>query len=291
MTGRPQPSSDNWPDLVGRGSGGSRIRRGTVVIERRFRGPLDSGHGGYTCGLLARQIPGAAEVSLRVPPPLERQLALERVGDGRVLLRDGEVIVADARPAPLALYPPASIALSDAQTASLPSGFTPHPFPMCFGCGPEREQGDGLRLFPGPVQGRDVIACPWRPDATLADENGLVRTEFVWSALDCPTAFACEPTGLPIVLARLTGRIDKPLYTGEQHIITAWHIGRDGRKQHSACTIGAPDGEVLARSQALWIELMDLTSFGAATSSPGSTTRTTLPRTPDASAAMRGMEA
>ena len=42
-----------------------------VVIERRFRGPADSGHGGYTRGLFAREIPGAAEVSLRVPPPLE----------------------------------------------------------------------------------------------------------------------------------------------------------------------------------------------------------------------------
>jgi hypothetical protein len=118
MTGRPQPSSDNWTDSVGRGSGGSRIRGGTVVIERRFRGPLDSGHGGYTCGLLARRIPGPAEVSLRVPPPLERQLALERIGDGRVLLRDGEVVVADARPAALELYPPAPIALRHRCSAS-----------------------------------------------------------------------------------------------------------------------------------------------------------------------------
>ncbi len=47
------------------------MRGEMVVIERRFRGPADSGHGGYTCGLLAREIPGAAEVSLRVPPPLE----------------------------------------------------------------------------------------------------------------------------------------------------------------------------------------------------------------------------
>ncbi|MGB0094583.1 MAG: hypothetical protein WBP81_18880 [Solirubrobacteraceae bacterium] len=98
------------------------MRGETVVIERRFRGPLDSGHGGYTCGLLAREIPGAAEGSLLVPPPLERQLTLERVGDGRVMLRDREVIVADARPVPLELDPPAPVALSDAQTASLRAG-------------------------------------------------------------------------------------------------------------------------------------------------------------------------
>ncbi len=116
------------------------------------------------------------------------------------MLRDGEVIVADARPVPLELDPPAPVALSDAQTASLRSGFARHPFPMCFGCGPEREPGDGLRLFPGSVTGRNVIACPWRPNAALANENGLVRTEFVWAALDCPTAFA--PTSFEVATSR-----------------------------------------------------------------------------------------
>ena len=165
-----------------------------VVIDRRFRGPLDSGHGGYTCGLLAREIPGAATVSLHVPPPLERQLTLELVGDGLILLCDGEVIVADARPATLVFDPPPAVALSDAQNAALGTGPARHPFPMCFGCGPEREPGDGLRLFPGPVDGRNVIACPWRPDMALADENGRVRTEFVWAALDFrPAGLASAP--------------------------------------------------------------------------------------------------
>jgi hypothetical protein len=237
-----------------------------IVIERCYCGPPDSGHGGYTCGLLGREIEGAAEVSLRAPPPLERRLTLEHANDRRVLLRDGDAIVAEARPATLELDPPPAVALSDVPTAiSGHAALACHPFPMCFGCGPEREAGDGLRLVPGPVQGRNVIACPWRPDAALADENGRVRTEFVWAALDCPTAFACDLTGPPIVLARLTDRIDKALHDGEQHIVTAWHIGREGRKQHSACTISTPDREVLARSQALWIELKDPTVFGAAT--------------------------
>jgi hypothetical protein len=244
-----------------------------VVIDRRFRGPPDSAHGGYTCGLLAREIPGAAAVSLHVPPPLERQLKLERIRDGRVQLRDGDVTVADARPATLEFDPPPAVALSDAQTVALHPGFARHPFPTCFGCGPEREQGDGLRLLPGPVDGRNVIACPWRPDAALADENGLVRTEFVWAALDCPTGWACELTGDPIVLGRLTGLIDRPIHAGEQHIITAWRVGRDGRRQHSGCTISTGDGELLARSQALWIELKDPTVFGATTSRPRSTMR------------------
>jgi hypothetical protein len=168
------------------------------------------------------------------------------------------------------LDPPTAVELSDAQAAiSGYVGFTRHAFPMCFACGPDRGEGDGLRLFPGPVEGRNVIACPWRPDPVLADESGLVRPEFVWAALDCPTAFACDLTGPPIVLARLTGRIDKELYADQQHIVTAWHVGRDGRKHHAACTISTPEGEVLALSQALWIELKDPTEFGAATRRPG----------------------
>lgn len=45
----------------------------TIVIPRRFRGPLTSGNGGYTCGLLAGIVGGEAEVTLRLPPPLERR--------------------------------------------------------------------------------------------------------------------------------------------------------------------------------------------------------------------------
>ena len=35
-----------------------------------------------------------------------------------------------------------------AASATYP-GFSAHPFPTCFVCGPERAEGDGLRLFPG----------------------------------------------------------------------------------------------------------------------------------------------
>ena len=54
----------------------------TMTIPRRFRGPPNSGNGGYVCGMLARQIAGAAEVTLRAPPPLETELGLVEVGTG-----------------------------------------------------------------------------------------------------------------------------------------------------------------------------------------------------------------
>jgi hypothetical protein len=52
----------------------------TMTIPRRFRGPPNSSNGGYVCGMLARQIAGAAEVTPRAPPPLETELGLVEVG-------------------------------------------------------------------------------------------------------------------------------------------------------------------------------------------------------------------
>ena len=241
------------------------MRDETIVIERRFRGPPESGHGGYTCGLLAREIPGAAEVSLRMPPPLERGLTVAtRDGEG-LQLRDGDAIVAEGRAATLDVQVPPPVALDQAEAAVMGfAGFTRHAFPTCFACGPDREEGDALRLFPGPVDGRDLIACPWEPDTSLADEHGNVRPEFVWAALDCPTAFTWEQDP-PIVLARLSARIDQAVRTGEPHVISAWRVERDGRKHHSACAISTPGGDVLAVAQALWIELKDPSSFRAET--------------------------
>ena len=69
----------------------------TITIDRRYRGPLHSGNGGYTAGRLAAFVDGPAEVTLRLPPPLDRPLAVAEE-DGRVLLLDGEALVAEARP-------------------------------------------------------------------------------------------------------------------------------------------------------------------------------------------------
>jgi len=46
----------------------------SIIISKRYRGPPNSGNGGYVCGRLARHIPGAAEVTLRAPPRLDKAL-------------------------------------------------------------------------------------------------------------------------------------------------------------------------------------------------------------------------
>ena len=63
-------------------------------------------------------------------------------------------------------------------------------------------------------------------------------------------------------------RIDKAVRVNEQLVITAWRIGTDRRKQHSACVISSADGETLATSKAVWIALEEPSTFGAATKGP-----------------------
>ena len=53
-----------------------------ATIPRRFNGPLDSGQGGYSAGVVAGFVDGPAEVSLRRPVPLDRPLAVAREDDG-----------------------------------------------------------------------------------------------------------------------------------------------------------------------------------------------------------------
>jgi len=70
----------------------------TLTIPARFNGPPGSANGGYVCGLVATLVGGEeVAVSLRAPPPLERQLAVLRDGE-RVEVRDGEVLVAEGWP-------------------------------------------------------------------------------------------------------------------------------------------------------------------------------------------------
>jgi hypothetical protein len=102
-----------------------------------------------------------------------------------------------------------------------------------------------------------LFGALWRPDATLANDDGEVRPECVWAALDCPTSapVANFGEGPPIVLARLTARRGYPVRAGEQHSILSWAIAVDGRKRHAAAALYDTRGRVLCASRALWIEL------------------------------------
>jgi hypothetical protein len=230
-----------------------------VTIPARFNGPPASANGGYTCGLVAGLV-GAEEVtvSLRSPPPLERPLTVARDGD-RVDLLDGAQLVAEGAPGELGLDVPAAVSPDEAARASeagRENWCAVHPFPTCVVCGPDRDPGDGLLLFPGEL--RDgMFALAWTPDESVGDGGGFVRPECVWASLDCPTSapVANFASGPAMVLARLTARLACPVRVGEPHAILSWPLAIDGRKHHAACALFDSGGRLLCASRALWIEL------------------------------------
>jgi hypothetical protein len=237
-----------------------------VVIDRRFRGPPESAQGGYTCGLVAEHVEGAcAAVSLRLPPPLERPLDIKRSDDGQVALLDGDRLVAEGGPAELELDVPERPSLAEARRASANCPWVDHhPFPGCFGCGPERSQDEAVAIVMGPLAGREVFAAPWTPLADFAGTNGAVAPLFVWAALDCPTAAPAVPSDAPAsVLAKLTGRLLSPVRPGRQYTVVSWLIGHDGRKHKGGAAIHGPDDELCAYSEGLWVELRDPAAMGA----------------------------
>ena len=222
----------------------------SVVVATRFRGPTTSGNGGFTAGLLAEAcaVDGPVQVTLRTPPPLERPL---QVHDGALL--DGDTLVAQAEPGALTALPD-GVDLAAARAAEQAyAGLVRHPFPECFVCGPAREPGDGMRLFPGPI-GDGRTACTWTPGS----EVGL---PFVWAALDCPGAWTSDVVGRPMVLGRMTATVAGAVVPGRTYVVTGTLLLTKGRKTRTATALLDAGGEVVARSEQVWIAV-DPRAFG-----------------------------
>ena len=229
----------------------------TVIIERRFCGPPDSGNGGYVCGRVAAYLDGPATVRLRIPPPLEEPLTVERKDALVRLLRVDGTVVAEGRPGRPTLEPPPPPSFEEAEAAAKGyRGFQEHTFPTCFVCGPAREPGDGLRIFAGSVAGRPLVAAPWVPDASLDDGEGRVSPEFVWAALDCPSGFAVlESPGKAVVLGELTAELRTPIRVGERCVAIGWAISGQGRKHRTGSALFGPEGDCRALAEAIWFEV------------------------------------
>ncbi len=231
---------------------------GPVRIAHRFHGPPDSGNGGYVCGLLAARHPGPVSVRLHAPPPLERELQLSTRGEGTELW-DGETLVASARPAEVEIEVPAC---PDAEQTAAAAAAGVHldreVFPSCFVCGPRREPGDGLRIFPGPVQDRPLLAAPWTPHASLAGPDGGLAPEFLWAALDCPGGFAVMRPGETIVLGECAARIDARPLLGEACRVIGWSLGpAQGRRRFAGSAVFDSAGSLCAVARATWVALAE----------------------------------
>ncbi|MGY1811426.1 hypothetical protein [Blastococcus sp. SYSU D00820] len=229
----------------------------SLTVPARFCGPPATANGGYLAGRLAALVgTPAVAVRLRRPTPLDRELDV-RSEDGAVALYDGEELLARAEPATLELEVPPAPGVEEAAAAAAGRAWADHPFPRCFGCGPEREPGDGLRTKVGPLPDRpQVWAGVFRPAASLPSAGGVAAPETVWAALDCPSFQPLAPEDpRPHVLGTMTARQDRPVRLDADHVLLAWLTGRDGRRTTSASALIGPDGAVRAAATAIWFPL------------------------------------
>jgi len=224
------------------------LQQQPILIESQYQGLPDLAHGGYLAGTLATAL-GApeAEVRLRRPVHVGRALDLARTDGEAVELRDGDTLLARAARTELSLDVPAPVSPADAEMAAAHFlGHHHHVFPGCFVCGTARAAGDGLHLFPGPVDGRRLVAAPWVPPG-----DGLAPDELVWAAFDCAqlwSLIAHAPAGTTdrVVTAALQARVEQPVLAGEPHVVVGWPIGRDDRAWIAGAALFGPNGKLRA---------------------------------------------
>jgi hypothetical protein len=237
-----------------------------IIIPEHYAGPPQIANGGYICGLLAQNIEGAAEVTIKLPTPLNHPLQIRSRNDGSFVLHNGTQLIAEARPCAFDLEVPEAPGFEEAVEASKTSiALKPSPYrvgnlrgihPICFCCGADVPNGQGLKIHPGRLNGTGVVAAPWTPAQELGDEKGLVRPEFVWTALDCPGAFAfMELTShRPGLSGRLVGRLERPLKTGDPCVVIAWPITVEGKKLFAGSALLNGEGRIVGRVKATWID-------------------------------------
>ncbi|MDD3260209.1 MAG: hypothetical protein PHN97_12260 [Smithellaceae bacterium] len=236
----------------------------SVTIPARYKGPPDIANGGYVCSLFAQYIDDVIDVMIKRPTPLDRELQIRAGDDGIYYLMDGDQMIIQAKPGVMDLTVPDAPSYEEAVKAAKASlALKPTPYthvtghgihPICFCCGADVPEGEGLKIHPGHVSGTNMVAAPWTPASEYGNEQGYVRPEFIWTALDCPGAYALwELTDTkPGFLGRLIGRIEKPLRCDEPCVVAAWPVGSDGRKLFTGTVLFNAEGQIIGRSLATW---------------------------------------
>ena len=216
----------------------------TLIVERRYNGPPHSAHGGYICGLIAAATGANVRVRLFRPPPLDTPLQFSERTPDEWRVQDGKETVATAVRTHTHVHAPKPPSYVEAMDASLHfPGLKRSVFADCFVCGAQRERGDGLRVFPGPVPNTFVYAAPWTPRSDVVDANNKVKPEFIWSVLDCPGYYASFTDLRPALLGEFTVHIDRLVHKDEACIVIGWPILIEGRKHKVGTALFDEDGE------------------------------------------------
>lgn len=224
----------------------------TITIPERFSGPPFAVNGGYAVGLLAERLGARGlHANLRAPVPYETPVEVTIDETEATLRHHGRTLVTGT---PVSLLDRSGPRV-DFVTAAMAAGSTDratHPFPNCFVCGPNRSTTDGLHLFPGEVA-PGLVAVSWRPAPWQADPTGTVPMRMMTAALDCPSIFPFMESGSQALLASMTFEVSRLPRVSEHLVVTGWNRGRDGRKMHGGAAVATADGEMLARSNTLWV--------------------------------------
>jgi hypothetical protein len=225
--------------------------RNQITVDSRFNGLPGIALGGYSSGLIATAFNArAVEVKLRRPVPIGRELELVHTAAG-IDLRDGETVLATGAATRVAIEAPQAPTLAQATAASRRfPGHHQHPYGDCFACGPGRAEGDGLRIFPGTVKGRSIIAAPWIP-TDASGNDGRVGLDLIWSAFDCVQLWALmihQPgaSGERAVTVALAGTARNHVRPGLPHVLMGWPLPRQGNSLRAGAALIGPDGELCA---------------------------------------------
>ena len=116
-----------------------------------------------------------------------------------------------------------------------------------------------MRIFPGALHDQaHRVAATWIPDETVTGDDGLVRPEFLWAALDCPGYFAAEDKAGLALLGRMSAVLHRSVPAGEPLIVTGWPIESEGRKHSVGSALHDSHGELVAAAKATWITLNEV---------------------------------
>jgi hypothetical protein len=209
--------------------------------------------------VLARHLAADAEITLRRPVPLGTELQIT-LGNGVLALHDENDLVAEGASTRLenSAPEPPTFAEALAATASF-AGLRSHPYPRCVGCGTGRTDLLAMRIFPGPLVARDLVAAVWYPGGD-AMADGLIKPEFGWAALDCPGGWAAIRFGRvnqPAVLGRMAARLSPTITAHSAFIVVGWLASASGRKLAAGSALYTRDGVMQGLSRQTWITLTE----------------------------------
>ena len=246
------------------GSATTSFSADTISIADRFRGPPQSGNGGYVAGVAASLLntDAAVEVTLRSPIPLDSPMAVHRDREITTIMH-GETLIAEICEAELDLDIPEppdweSTATAQPQSPSLRPGLNPMMptgtgfHPICFCCGADHE--DGLKVYAAPVLAGEQVAAIWHSKAEWGESDGCLPDSFLWAALDCPGQFAFMAVDIMTgMLGRMTGQVKQRVQADQQYLVTGWRMGIDGKKHYAGTAIFDRDENLLAAAKSVWI--------------------------------------